>query len=435
MKKRNPAFFLIAAMLTVGFNPSILAINLERDINDTGEVDSGTLFIPYAFYNDNTEFAVATVLASTAKLQPQSSSLINAFVSSNDTYSAFMAVQDYQIPFFKRLFVNAQLMISDWGELESYQDGNPAFPDGRAGSATSDKDNFVLASGPDNYARMKFRFILPIGEGAKSPIHEFRTVAGLLAEGYEAGGNQWNPFSSGRTTLDIEPFYREQDVEDEHGREFRNLTSGVKLQFEYDNLDWYKNPSYGSRTRLSFTRDWGLNDDSNTWTAIQFEFSKFVPLQKSEKTRQRVLAFNFWTSDVPTHDSYHHEKGEQVFHRAPLFEGSTLGGIDRQRGYPTSRFHDRSAVNYSMEYRHIPTNSMLENIPLINKLYIPWWQYVVFVEAGSVADNWAFDDLHKHIKVTAGAGLRLSVAGLVIRVDLAGSDEGGEVQMFFGHIF
>lgn len=104
----------MTAMLFVGFSPPGLAINLERDVNDTGDVDSKTLVIPYAFYNDNREFAVATVMASTAKLQLQSSSLINAFVSSNDTYSAFMAVQNYQIPFFKRLFVDAQLMVSDW---------------------------------------------------------------------------------------------------------------------------------------------------------------------------------------------------------------------------------------------------------------------------------------------------------------------------------
>ncbi len=53
----------------------------------------------------------------------------------------------------------------------------------------------------------------------------------------------------------------------------------------------------------------------------------------------------------------------------------------------------------------------------------------------SVSDKWAFDDLHKHMKISAGAGVRLSVAGLVIRLDVAGSDEGGEVQMFFGHTF
>jgi hypothetical protein len=72
---------------------------------------------------------------------------------------------------------------------------------------------------------------------------------------------------------------------------------------------------------------------------------------------------------------------------------------------------------------------------LINKLYIPWWQIVAFVEAASVAENWSLDDLHTHIKVTAGAGIRASMSNLVIRVDLAGSDEGVEVQMFFGHIF
>ena len=81
---KRAATFLITLVLSIGLNPPALATDLERDINDTGEVDSTTVLIPYAFYSDDTEFAVATVLYSSARLQPQSSSLINAFVSSND---------------------------------------------------------------------------------------------------------------------------------------------------------------------------------------------------------------------------------------------------------------------------------------------------------------------------------------------------------------
>jgi len=44
-------------------------------------------------------------------------------------------------------------------------------------------------------------------------------------------------------------------------------------------------------------------------------------------------------------------------------------------------------------------------------------------------------ELHSDPKVSVGAGVRLLVEGLVIRVDAAGSDEGGEVQMFFGQTF
>jgi len=39
------------------------------------------------------------------------------------------------------------------------------------------------------------------------------------------------------------------------------------------------------------------------------------------------------------------------------------------------------------------------------------------------------------MKISGGVGIRLLVEGLVIRLDVAGSGEGGEVQMFFGQTF
>lgn len=39
------------------------------------------------------------------------------------------------------------------------------------------------------------------------------------------------------------------------------------------------------------------------------------------------------------------------------------------------------------------------------------------------------------MKFSFGGGVRISVEGLIIRVDLAASREGGEVQMFIGHAF
>ena len=60
---------------------------------------------------------------------------------------------------------------------------------------------------------------------------------------------------------------------------------------------------------------------------------------------------------------------------------------------------------------------------------------VAFVEAGRVADDWELDELHSDMKFSFGAGVRLSVRGLIVRVDLAGSEEGAEIQMFIGHTF
>jgi hypothetical protein len=425
----------LLALLTISLCFPAAATNLERDISATGQVKEQSLFIPYGFYNENTGVAAAMVLANTGYLQPQASSLVNVFAGSNSTYSVFSAVKDWRLAFTQRVFIDGQFMLSDWGELDSYQDGNVHFSGERAGSHDSDSDNFVTVSGKDNYMRAKFRYLFPIGHGRGNPIHEFRVTQGLLTPGYEAGGKAWDPLTSGRTTFDIEPFYRDQAFEDDLGAEFNNVTSGVKFSLEYDNTDWYKNPSYGSRTRLSFARDWGQQDDSNTWSAIQFEYSKFIALKNSKNSRQQVIALNFWTSDVPTWNSTHSSNGETIYHRAPLFEGSTLGGLDRQRGFATNRFHDRASINYAAEYRYVPVFNPFTTMPLLNKLHIPWWQVVGFVEVGTVADNWSVSDLHRDMKVSLGAGLRMSVAGLVIRMDAAASEEGGQVQMFFGQNF
>lgn len=257
----------------------------------------------------------------------------------------------------------------------------------------------------------------------------------MLVKGYEAGGGNWDPLSTGRTRIALQPFYRRQDFSDEDNLPFESITSGLKFELEYDNTDWYVNPSIGSKTSLSLSRDWGVEEDSSTWTSIQFEYRKFINLGETENARQRVIAFNFWTSDVPTWNSFHYKNGEKIYHHAPLFEGSTLGGLDRQRGYSTNRFYDCSAINYSAEYRYTPSYNPFTNMPLIRKLSIPYWQIVTFAEVGSAAGNWHITDLDHTMKTSIGTGVRLSVAGLIIRADVAASDEGAEVQMFFGQSF
>ncbi len=414
---------------------AVSANNLTRDINNHDKDFSHSLFIPYGFYNENTGTAAALVYANTGYFQPQATSLLNIFAGTNDTYSAFGAFNDFQLKPFDRIFVDAQFMASDWGEIDSFQNGNPDFLNEEAGTIDSDEDNFITANGRDNFLRVKFKYILPIGHAKNNAIHEFRTQNGLLVEGYEAGGDEFNPLTSGRTSIAIQPFYRKQNFEDDFNNDYDNTTSGVKVELEYDNTDWYVNPTYGSKTTLTYARDWGASNESSTWTSVQLDYSKYIDLGITDNSRQRVLALNFWTSDVPTWNSYHKEGNERVYHRAPLFEGSTLGGIDRQRGFSTNRFHNRSAINYSAEYRYTPASDPFKDIPLINQLHIPYWQVVGFAEIGSVADNWSISDLHHTMKTTVGAGIRLSVSGLVIRADMAASEEGGEMQMFFNHTF
>jgi hypothetical protein len=389
--------------------------------------------IPFAFYNDSTDTAISLAGVAKGYFQPQLAMVGNVFTSTNDTTSGFLLAKDLQV--YERLFLDTKLLVGDFGEIDSFQNGNPAFPNERAGSNDSDKDNYVNSEGTDNFYRFNFRYVLPTGDGAKAPIHQYAVDRrGLLVPGHESGGREWNPFTSGRLIAESEFFYRKQEL-DNNPNPFDPETLGVTLAFEYDNSDFYSNPSSGSRQRIAVSRDWGGLDDTAPWTSIEFEASKYFSFGETEDTLQRVLALNMWWADSPTWDSSSNIKGNEVFHRPPLFSGATLGGIDRLRGYKTNRFNDRSAVFYAAEYRHMPRSNPFKSIPYVNKLNIPWWQWVVFAEGGRVHDEWDLSELHDDMKWDAGAGIRLNVEGVVVRLDVAQGEEDTEVQMFVGHTF
>lgn len=426
---------LIAALLT-GLAPAAIAINNNVELSRETPGDSRGQFIPYGFYNEDVGTAIAGVFMSKGIIQPQVLTVANAFYGSSGSYSLFYANTDIKLPWSERFFVDTVALFSDWNDIESYQDGNPDFTDQRAGSNSSDQDNFIDARGDDFFAWLNFKYLLPVGDGREDPPHNFGLTEGILVPSTAAGGRGWNPLKSGRTLFELRPFYRDQEfINIDDGDLAVNKTAGVKLSLEYDNTDWYNNPTTGTNQRLTWATDWGLLDDTATWTAIQGRHSQYWSLGESNKARQRVIAFDLWTSHSPSWNQTDIVDGEEVFSRPPLFEGSTLGGLERQRGYASYRFWDRSAINYSLEYRYIPRWNPLPSIPYVNQLYIPWWQWVGFVEAGRVNDEWDVSELHSDMKLTVGGGVRALVYELVVRADLGISEEGMELQMFFNQPF
>jgi len=320
--------------------------------------------------------------------------------------------------------------------VESYQDGNPAFSNERAGSHESSADNFIEANGGDFFAYFNIKYLLPIGDGEATPPHDFQLTRGMLNPGSEAGGRDWNPFESGRTIFELRPFFRRQNFkDDETGLGQPKETLGVKVSLKYDNTDWYNNPTKGTVQRVTWAHDWGAIGQSPSWTAIQARHSQYWSLGATESAAQRVIAFDLWMSHSPSWDNTEMIKGQPVYQRPPLFEGSTLGGLERQRGYGSFRFWDSSALNYALEYRYMPHWNPLPDIPYINKLFIPWWQWVAFAELGRVDDKFDLEELHHDMNWTVGGGVRLLVYELVIRADFGVSEEGAEAQMFFGHPF
>lgn len=400
-----------------------------------GKFEEQTLSVPYAFYNEAFGAAAAYAYGKIGYPQKQSAILTTAMVGSKGSVMGFFIGRDMRLPWSERLFLDPIVQIGWFKDADSYTDGNPNFTDERAGSNDSDEDNFIEGDGWDNFFRLRFKYLLPIGNGKKHIINTFEFDRGLI-KGGAAGGSVWNPLTSGRTFFELLPFYRRQQIDsDDVDRDIK--TNGVEFSVFYDNRDFFANPSLGSALRFDISRDFGGFDSSNSWTVLQAELDKYFSLGPSKTFRQRVVAFDFWTAYSPTWDVKGVVDGQEVIsNRPPAYAGATLGGLWRLRGFPAQRFSDKASIYYALEYRMIPDWNPFNRWPWLQKYVgIEWLQFVPFVEVGRVAPSWNVNELHTDMKWNVGLGLRLWAKGLVARIDTAVSDEGLGVAMMVSQPF
>lgn len=403
----------------------------EETSHGSAAEDSLELKLPYAFYNDSFGAAVGYVYSVIGFEQKQASFISTIIAGSKGSAMGLLMGRDFRLPWNKRLFLDPILSVGYFNEIDAYIDGNPSFTGQRAGSNDSDQDNFVTGDGWDNFFRLRFKYLLPIGDGRETIVPHYQFDRGLLKSD-ATGGHSLNPFTSGRTFIEFRPFYRSQQVDgDNIDRETR--TNGIDASFFWDNRDFPANPSKGNSLRLKVSRDFGSFNSSNSWTNMEAELDTYFDLGESEKFRQRVLAFDFWTSYSPTWEK---EADGSITGRPPAYTGSTLGGLWRMRGYPTQRFSDKAAIYYSAEYRMVPKWNPFENWHWIQKhVGVEWIQLAPFIEIGRVSPDWNLSDLHSDMKWSAGFGIRANAKGLVVRIDTAASDESFNVQMMVSQPF
>ncbi len=55
-------------------------------------------------------------------------------------------------------------------------------------------------------------------------------------------------------------------------------SNGLELVLEYNNTDFYRNPTRGSTQRLSLTHDFGWGNSTDTWTVVKAKASKYISL-------------------------------------------------------------------------------------------------------------------------------------------------------------
>jgi hypothetical protein len=400
-------------------------------VGPDGEFSEQTLSLPYAFFNESFGFALGYVHGVVGRPQKQATLLATIMAGTKGSAMGFLVGRDLQMPRIDRLFLDPIISVGYFKDNEVFINGNPDFPDERAGSNDSDEDNFVKGDGWDNFFRLKFKYLLPIGDGRDEIIATHKIKEGLL-KADPTGGTSFNPFKSGRSFLELRPFYRSQQIDGDDVDETIQ-TNGLDFSVFWDNRDFYANPTKGFGVRGKVSRDFGWFDSSDSWTNVEGELDVYIPFQFGDWLRQGVVALDYWTSYSQSWDK---QPDGTVDNRPPSYTGSTLGGLWRLRGYPSQRFNDRAAVYYAAELRLIPRWNPFKRWDWIQKYVgIQWLQFVPFVEVGRVAPSWNLKTLHTDMKWSMGLGLRAWAKGIAARIDTAVSDEDFKVQMMIAQPF
>lgn len=423
--------FTVLTFLTYTVPLLTYAAEEVKSTPPSGARSENIISVPYGFYNSSFGAAVAYVYSIVGSPEPQSAFTATAMVGSTGTAMLFLIGHDFRVFGVERLFIDPIVSTGYFVDYNAYISGNPGFPGQRAGSNESNKNNYVTGSGWDNYYRITFKYLLPIGNGKDQIVNAYRLKGGLLESG-ASGGTSWNPLESGRTFLQVRPFYRSQEINSDFV-DVAQRTNGLDFTLYWDNRDFSDNPSQGNSLQMRVSRDFGAFNSSNPWTVYIAELDKYFPLGPSDTFRQRVLAFDIWTAYSP---SWEVQPNGTVANRPPTYAGANLGGLWRMRGFPDQRFSDKAGIYYGAEYRMIPNWNPFNNWPWLQQyIGVRWVQLVPFVEAGRVAPSWNFDELNSAMKWDAGIGFRAMCKGLVARIDLTGSREGASVVMMINQPF
>lgn len=367
--------------------------------------------VPFAFYTDNFGFAAGMAGVVKGAWQPQASVFGAGVMGTKGTWMTYLRGDNFQPGADSRWLLGGDAYNADFQDIDFYL--------GAAAGNNSSADDAVTASAYDARYRLFARYIFPLGSATENPLRALaleRPVTGHA------------PWQSGITSVEFRPFYFSRRFHDSPplpDSEFAPTDEvwGLETRLEWDNLNNEHNPTKGSLSQLTVTVDPG-SDDRASWWQWELSQSWFWDLGPAgEVFDQQVLAVNAYLSDVPGWNQSESVNGNSLYHRPPEFARASLGGLFRLRSYQGGRFTDRSAVSYSVEYRVMPDWQPLGGWPVFNWYDVPWWQWVVFADAGRVADEFNLATLNKAMRWSAGGAVRFQVEGVVVRAEMAWGEE------------
>lgn len=399
---------------------------------DKTRVVGDSNWLPYAFYTKSLGLTFGVGANKSGFPQEQSSAIGTLAFGTKGTYFFAGGASDIRIPGTERLFMDMLFSSGYYVDGTLFINANPEFPDERAGSNESSKENFVEETFWDSWAQFRFFYLLPFGHGKDVIVNKYVIDHGILKSG-ATGGDSWNPLKSGRTYLRLSPAWRNKTLDLDNS--ITGDTLNIRVGVEYNNYDFPFNPSKGSKQELYYTHDFKNNDRIGGWEMYEFEYSKIFNINTIPGSKQQGIAVDFWTAYVPTWETEVIDGTEVVTKRPPYYEGATLGGFHRMRAYEGSRFQDKAAIYGSIEYRIIPEWQPLLNNKIFEYFEMDWMQFAVFAEVGRVAPSWDIDELTTDMKYDVGAGLRAMLMKSVLRLDLSVGEEGTRVIAMYGHAF
>ena len=132
--------FTLGIFLSISLMSGISAFGQSIFVGPDGKFEEKKLSVPYAFYNEAFGAAAGYAYGITGYPQNQSAILATAMAGTKGSAMGFFIGRDLRLPLSDRLFVDPITQVGWFEGAESYTDGDPSFPDERAGSNDSDED-------------------------------------------------------------------------------------------------------------------------------------------------------------------------------------------------------------------------------------------------------------------------------------------------------
>ena len=240
-----------------------LCAQVIEDVQDQGQEHApGSFILPYVFKTEAMDTGFGLSYAG-GLFKGGGNIFVGTYLTANQSYGLNVGAFNYRLG-SSRWHVDAALNFEDNAEQRFYGDLASFIGDSQGGSHDSPADDFLAGPGVTLYLDTSFRYILPIGDGRRNVVAQYRTDSGILI-GSPSGGDHWNPLTSGRTEITVRPFYQKRTLELDESNiaQFPPIlglmtddtaehhTNGLDLLLTHDNRDFIPNPERGSFQQLT----------------------------------------------------------------------------------------------------------------------------------------------------------------------------------------